>query len=85
MTYRWHVEDGYAVLDRKANGECTYLTPEGCGIHGSAPQICQRFDCRELVQRTSQGQQIIRVQQNPQMEHIYSAGAERLQTLKETQ
>jgi hypothetical protein len=36
------------ALKRKPNGECVYLTDTGCSIHGRAPHVCQRFDCREL-------------------------------------
>jgi len=36
------------ALKRRADGGCIYLTERGCGIHGHAPHVCQRFDCREL-------------------------------------
>jgi hypothetical protein len=36
------------ALQRKANGDCVYLGENGCTIHGHAPHVCQRFDCREL-------------------------------------
>jgi len=36
------------ALQRKPNGECVYLNEKGCSIHGRAPHVCQRFDCREL-------------------------------------
>ncbi|MDP3139798.1 MAG: YkgJ family cysteine cluster protein [Burkholderiaceae bacterium] len=75
--YRWHVEGAYAVLDRKADGSCVYLTDAGCGIYGKAPDICQRMDCRELVQMTPPDRQAIRIQQNPQMALVYAAGRER--------
>lgn len=81
--YRWHVEDGYAVLDRTADGSCVYLTPTGCGIHDTAPAICKRMDCRKLLQDTPSELREVRVRQNPQMIHIYIAGAERLASLKE--
>ena len=71
--YAWHEEEGYAVLDRKAGGECIYLAADGCSIHGRAPQICQRFDCRELLTNTPQEMQRKREQENPQMRLIYAA------------
>jgi hypothetical protein len=36
------------ALRRKPNGDCVYLGEHGCTIHGRAPHVCQRFDCREL-------------------------------------
>lgn len=36
------------ALKRRPNGECVYLSEHGCSIHGHAPHVCQRFDCREL-------------------------------------
>jgi uncharacterized protein len=40
------------ALKRRPNGECIYLTDRGCSIHGRAPHVCQRFDCRELFQKS---------------------------------
>ncbi len=80
--YRWHVEDGYAVLDRTADGSCVYLTPTGCGIHETAPTICKRMDCRELCQATLPERRAQREIENPQMKLVYEAGRERLHTLK---
>ena len=40
------------ALKRKPNGECVYLSERGCSIHGSAPHVCQRFDCRELFKKS---------------------------------
>lgn len=79
--FRWHLEQGYPVLDRQPNGDCIYLTPQGCGIHGHAPQICRRMDCRVLVLLTPAEMQERRGRENPQMVHIYAAGRERLHTL----
>lgn len=77
--YRWHVEDGYAVLDRRADGACVYLGDAGCSIHGAAPEICKRMDCRALVRVTPQEQQTVRAAANPQMALVYRAGAARLE------
>lgn len=79
--YRWHLEDGYPVLDRQPGGECVYLTPQGCGIHERAPEICRRMDCRVLVLLTPPDVQARRSQENPQMAAVYAAGRERLPTL----
>jgi Fe-S-cluster containining protein len=35
-------------LRRKENGDCWYLGERGCTIYHRRPQICRRFDCREL-------------------------------------
>jgi Fe-S-cluster containining protein len=75
--FKWHEEGGYAVLDRKDNGECIYLNDTGCSIHGSAPAICKAMDCRILYQQTSPEVRERRGKENPQMIHIYRA-AERL-------
>lgn len=80
--FKWHEENGYVVLDRKDNGDCVYLEPAGCGIHGAAPDICKRFDCRVLYSITPSEKRALRAHQNPQMIHIYRAGAQRLATLK---
>ena len=81
-TYQWHVEGGYAVLDRRTNGECVYLTETGCGIHDRAPAICRRFDCRVLVLTTDEAVMQRRVSENPQMAEVYAAGRSRAGTLK---
>ena len=36
------------ALKRRPDGSCVFLTDKGCSIHGRAPHVCQRFDCREL-------------------------------------
>lgn len=40
------------ALMRKPDGSCVYLGENGCTIHGKAPHVCQRFDCRELFQKS---------------------------------
>ena len=40
------------ALRRKPNGDCVYLGEEGCTIHGRAPHVCRRFDCRELFKKS---------------------------------
>jgi Fe-S-cluster containining protein len=78
--FRWHLEGRYAVLDRKDNGECVYLTEHGCSIHGAQPAICRRFDCRELVQMTPPDVRAARVRDNPTLQQVYEAGLARLDT-----
>lgn len=81
MAYRWHREGDYAVLDRKDNGECIYLTASGCGIHGRAPDICRRMDCRVLVLLTPAHVRERRVAENPHMARVYEAGLALVDTL----
>lgn len=82
QAYRWHREGTQDVLDRKENGECIYLDDSGCGIHNNAPDICQRFDCRVLVQITPDWRQGVRITQNPSLFHVYQAGRQRMNTLQ---
>lgn len=79
--FLWHQEGGYAVLDRKANGECIYLTPAGCGIHGRAPEICRRMDCRVLYLLTPADVRKRRATENPHMALVYASGHARADTL----
>ena len=72
-----------AVLDRKGNGECVYLTPAGCGIHGKAPEICRRMDCRVLYLLTPADLRQRRADESPNMAQVYEAGRERLATLSD--
>lgn len=85
--FRWHFEvlrgQKVAALDRKANGECVYLTPAGCGIHGNAPDICGRMDCRVLYLLTPADLRQRRTVENPNMAIVYEAGRERLKSLRD--
>ncbi len=47
--YRTVPYNGRLILDHAENGDCTYLGPEGCTIHDSAPVVCRELDCREIV------------------------------------
>jgi hypothetical protein len=93
-TLKWHTEFvgglpgaadpiPVAVLDRKDDGSCVYLTDTGCSIHGSAPSICKRMDCRVLLLLTQPSIREHRERINPQMIHVYKAGRERLQVSKD--
>lgn len=74
----WHNGQQLHVLDRDAVGSCVYVAEDGCSIHGEAPGICRRMDCRDLYRSTTPHQREARVRQNVQMLHIYTAAAERL-------
>ena len=34
------------ALAHKPDGDCVYLAPSGCSIHGHRPHMCRIFDCR---------------------------------------
>ena len=80
--YRWHQEGSQAVLDRKPNGECIYLTGQGCGIHATRPDVCRRFDCRVLFLLTAKDERRNNVSRNLTMRAVYDAGKLRLGTLQ---
>lgn len=80
--YHWHTEGSDKVLDRKANHECVYLTPKGCGIHGNAPEVCRQFDCRELFNSTPKVQRRIHIASNSTMHDVYEAGKKRVHQLR---
>lgn len=80
--FKWHFEGAQKVLDRKSDGMCVYLTERGCSIHVDAPDICRRFDCRVLFLATPKATRRRRVQENPTMRAVYSAGRRRLDTLQ---
>lgn len=80
--FAWHQEGQDRVLDRKAGGECVYLTARGCSVHDAPPDICARFDCRVLFLLTDKERRRQRVKENPTMREVYEAGKRRLDTLR---
>jgi len=37
-----------AMLAKKKNGDCWYLTEDGrCSIYENRPQVCREFDCEK--------------------------------------
>ncbi len=40
---------GALMLAHKPNGDCIYLTENGCAIHDCAPALCRGADCRVLA------------------------------------
>ncbi len=71
------VDQGWA-LERRDNGDCIYLAEHGCTIHGRAPMLCQKFDCRELVQKTSRQQRRQAVRHGEMPQEIFERGQELL-------
>lgn len=43
---KFNKSEGKYHLKHKPNGECTYLTTNGCSIHTRVPKVCKTFDCR---------------------------------------
>jgi len=41
--------DGRWELRKGEDGNCAFLGPTGCTIHGRAPEVCQSFDCRRYA------------------------------------
>lgn len=51
----YEFEPGLFALRRQPNGDCIYLGPKGCTIHGRHPVICKVFDCARFVERMDEG------------------------------
>jgi Fe-S-cluster containining protein len=47
--YKTKLENGERVLAKGKDGNCVYLGPKGCKIHGRAPQMCRLLDCRKYA------------------------------------
>jgi len=41
--------DGHDYLTKGEGGDCVYLGPSGCRIHGRSPTACRIFDCRRYA------------------------------------
>lgn len=55
-TVEWN---GKRKLASKENGDCVYLDRKmGCTIHGRAPAVCQKFDCRPLFKKAKKDKQL---------------------------
>ncbi len=56
------------ALRHKPNGECIYLGPDGCTIHGRHPAICRVFDCRRFFLKA---QELPRGERRRQMRDVH--------------
>ncbi|BBB90495.1 MAG TPA: YkgJ family cysteine cluster protein [Methylomusa anaerophila] len=46
--YLWEEgPDAFAILAKKENMECYYLTSQGCSIWSSRPNACREYSCVE--------------------------------------
>lgn len=48
--YKTKLVDGQRILAKGRDGNCVYLGPKGCRIHGRQPVMCRVFDCRRYAQ-----------------------------------
>lgn len=71
------------MVQKKPNGHCIYLGPNGCSIHGRAPLICRQFDCRKLFRLLSRADRKRMVRAGMADQNVFDAGRERLHTLKD--
>jgi len=47
--FKTKLVDGRRQLAKGKDGNCVYLGPKGCKIHGRAPQMCRLLDCRKYA------------------------------------
>ena len=66
------------ALKRKPNGDCVYLGEQGCTIHGRAPHVCRRFDCRELFKRSDRGGRKSAIKSGKIQKALFDKGREML-------
>lgn len=71
------------ILRHAADGNCIYLGPEGCTIHGRAPFICRIFDCRRFFLAHSRSERRMMLKKDACSKEVFDAGRERLPSLKE--
>ena len=48
----WVEKDGKRLgraLRKRPDGSCVYLGEKGCTIHATAPNVCKKFSCADLV------------------------------------
>jgi hypothetical protein len=67
------------ALRRKPNGDCIYLSDTGCSIHGRAPHVCQRFDCRELFLKSDRAGRRQAVKSGKLPKSLFDKGREMLE------
>jgi Fe-S-cluster containining protein len=70
------------ALKRLPNGDCVYLGEKGCTIHGRAPHVCQRFDCRELFTKSDRAGRREAVKSGKLPKALFDRGRELLEEEK---
>lgn len=69
------------MIQKGADGNCTYLGASGCTIHDYAPVICREFDCRLLYMRVPRAERKAGIRAGFLDKAVFDAGRERLNTL----
>lgn len=72
-------KEPYLILDRHPNGDCVYLTPEGCSIHDRAPWTCRTFDCRAIFRNSDRAGRKLAVKRGEMPKEIFDRGRELLE------
>lgn len=71
------------MLRHKPGGGCVYLDPaKGCTIHGRAPAICRKFDCRLMYASMSRAERKELIARGYVTKSVLDAGRKRLATLE---
>lgn len=68
------------ALKLKTNGDCVYLGPDGCTIHGKQPAICRAFDCASFAALWPRSR---RRAEGLKVDGVFRAGMERLRQQRE--
>lgn len=70
------------ALKRNPDGSCIFLGEHGCTIHGRAPHVCKRFDCRELFQKSDRKGRHEAVKSGKLPKALFDKGREMLKSAK---
>lgn len=65
------------VLKHKPNGDCAYLGPDGCLVHGHHPAVCRAFDCIGFYRSRTRRQRRADASGSPTTKAILRAARER--------
>jgi hypothetical protein len=83
--WAWIEKDGKRLgraLKRRPDGACVYLGDRGCTIHGHAPHVCQRFDCRDLVVKWNRNERRHKINSGQLPKSLFVKGREMLEKMK---
>ena len=70
----------YLILDRHANGDCVYLSKEGCTIWERAPAVCREFDCRHVYKNSDRIGRRLAIKNGDMSKAIFDRGRELCQS-----
>ena len=68
----------YLILDRHPNGDCVYLTAEGCSIHDRATWTCRTYDCRAVFRNSDRSGRKLAIKRGEMSKEIFERGRELL-------